>query len=742
MKKLNILLVFIINLLICYLSTCYAQSDSQWPMFRHDVMHSGRCTYICPSVVGLKWSYTANKFVLSSPTIDSSGTIYFGTADEKVYALYQDGRFKWTYDTSGPTSGYVYSTPTIREDGVIFFGSDNGFFYAVEPTGIGIWSYQTGSSISSSAVIDKSNGNVYIGSSNSKLFAFGESTSLFLELYWTKTLGGEIEATPALDTDGRLYAASHDGRFYSYTSGGGFRWSTIDTKAEIKSSPALSNDGVSYYAGNDNGYLYWGSSKYGSLYWSHFIGGYIKASPAIGSDGSIYIGSSNGKFYCFESAGPLLWMFPKGNTTVGTIYSSAAIDGDGNIYFGSEDGFLYALDSAGQLKWSYKTDGKIVRSSPAIDSDGVIYIGSYDNKLHAISQLITPTITKTPTPTATATMSETQTETFTPTNTITKTQTETTTASQTKTSTPTNTKTMTPTPTDTDTSSQTPTPTDTNPDFKPELSDPQLIPEAGNQNTSFEYLVHYKDADGGNPQIKRLYINNENNYMSMSLRSGDPWDGIYHIKDVSGFDLNIGENEFFFLFIDNETNSVRLPEEGFMEGPWVDPVETKTPTSTPTLTATPTDQTDRELPEVIITSPLDRERVSGIILIKVNASDPSGISSVEVKFDDGLEEQSWQRCTRLGDKWIHTWNTRDYNDLTQVTISARATDNSRNANTGQAEDIVVLVRKWDKEYWIGGNTGEDGDGTSNNPFKSITYALSRATSAEKKPAILRIIPGI
>ena len=64
--------------------------------------------------------------------------------------------------------------------------------------------------------------------------------------------------------------------------------------------------------------------------------------------------------------------------------SSPAIASDGTIYVGSWDNKLYALNPDGTLKWSYAT-GNWVYSSPAIGADGTLYVGSWDNKLYAIS---------------------------------------------------------------------------------------------------------------------------------------------------------------------------------------------------------------------------------------------------------------------------------------------------------------------------------------------------------------------
>jgi eukaryotic-like serine/threonine-protein kinase len=65
------------------------------------------------------------------------------------------------------------------------------------------------------------------------------------------------------------------------------------------------------------------------------------------------------------------------------VESSPAIGADGTVYVGSDDNKLYAINPDGSLKWTYIT-GDYVRSSPAIGANGTVYVGSYDGKLYAI----------------------------------------------------------------------------------------------------------------------------------------------------------------------------------------------------------------------------------------------------------------------------------------------------------------------------------------------------------------------
>ena len=67
------------------------------------------------------------------------------------------------------------------------------------------------------------------------------------------------------------------------------------------------------------------------------------------------------------------------------VDSSPAIGSDGTIYVGSRDNNLYAINPDGSKKWNFKTRFE-VSSSPAIGSDGTIYVGSEDNYLYAIEE--------------------------------------------------------------------------------------------------------------------------------------------------------------------------------------------------------------------------------------------------------------------------------------------------------------------------------------------------------------------
>uniref|UniRef100_A0A7V3PTX4 PKD domain-containing protein n=1 Tax=candidate division WOR-3 bacterium TaxID=2052148 RepID=A0A7V3PTX4_UNCW3 len=203
---------------------------------------------------------------------------------------------------------------------------------------------------------------------------------------------------------------------------------------EFVSSPALgvvnNNTGTRpalLIGGTDNRLfafdLYQGDTLFiqvGDGTWEEFY-----ASPAVGSDGTVYIGNKNGKLLAFTSNGTLKWTFPDtmlrdgisasvaidGNfiyvATEGKqlyklqdngagysvlwsynlndeVYSSPAILPDGRVVVIDDSGYVTCLTPDGNLSWQYFIDASIT-SSPAVDNQGNIYFGTDQGELVAIS---------------------------------------------------------------------------------------------------------------------------------------------------------------------------------------------------------------------------------------------------------------------------------------------------------------------------------------------------------------------
>ncbi|WP_319765083.1 PQQ-binding-like beta-propeller repeat protein [Maridesulfovibrio sp.] len=160
---------------------------------------------------------------------------------------------------------------------------------------------------------------------------------------------------------------------------GSLKWSFSKRSSDVF-SPAIGNDGTIYVGCDDrNLYALEPGDTDCTEKWSYPTGGEIYSAPTIGSDGTIYTGSSDGKLYAVNSDGSKKWIY-----NAGSIMSfSAAISSDGTIYIESTDGKLHAVNSDGSGNWIYDTE-HMFTSAPVIGPDGTVYVTTTDDNLYAI----------------------------------------------------------------------------------------------------------------------------------------------------------------------------------------------------------------------------------------------------------------------------------------------------------------------------------------------------------------------
>jgi|DewCreStandDraft_5_1066085.scaffolds.fasta_scaffold01244_30 outer membrane protein assembly factor BamB len=276
-----------------------------------------------------KWRAYHDYQDTSFPAVDENGVIYAG-GYYSLYAAYPDGTRKWKYSTGS----YVPSSPNVASDGTILVGSRDNYLYAINPDGSLRWRYNTGDAVESSPALDDAD-NVYF----CRYSYYVYSLDIFGNLRWSRYLAGEIfYASPAV-VGNVVYVAGSELYALAKDTGDAL-WNVPLGAAGSRSSPCVASDGT-IYVGTDDGYLY-AVDPNGTVKWSQPVASdAIRTAPVVCANGFIYVGSRDYKFYCVNPNGTVKWSYTTGNP----IYGSAAIGSDGTVYVTSTDRYLYAFPS-------------------------------------------------------------------------------------------------------------------------------------------------------------------------------------------------------------------------------------------------------------------------------------------------------------------------------------------------------------------------------------------------------------
>jgi len=162
----------------------------------------------------------------------------------------------------------------------------------------------------------------------------------------------------------------------------GIKWKYDTGNVIYYSSPAIASDGTIYVGDVSSGTIAMGLyaiNADGTLKWKYEISNPV-FTPAVGSDGTIYVQDNTATLYAVAEDGTEKWSYPlSASHEVGQ--SAPALGLDGTIYVGADG--IYAINPDGTLKWSYFPAGfdtiSIIHSSPAVASDGTILVGANGN---------------------------------------------------------------------------------------------------------------------------------------------------------------------------------------------------------------------------------------------------------------------------------------------------------------------------------------------------------------------------
>lgn|SRR5215469_2438430 len=357
---------------------------SAWPVFQHDAQRTGRSIVNTSTDTGvLHWTSSVADF--GSGPVLGSNTIYMGSHGNNLYALNLDGSLKWEFPIGNVGNAAAPGVAAIGTDGTIYLPSADSNLYAINGNGTLKWKFVLPPSYGATPSVPAIAGDstIYIGDFCGNFYAIAPGGVLdwkFTQFANANCVNGEGTPVtpPALGSDGTIYAGNSNALF-ALTPGGTMKWLVNLSNNNggdfgVVTGPVVAGDGTIYV--NTGNHLY-AIRPDGTQKWQIYIPNNFNSSPALGPDGTIYVGAADagagypGGLYAVTSEGTIRWLFNPGD---GDYLSSPAIGGEGTIYVGSLDNNLYAVNPNGSLKWSYNTRCGILDNSPIFGEDGTIYL--------------------------------------------------------------------------------------------------------------------------------------------------------------------------------------------------------------------------------------------------------------------------------------------------------------------------------------------------------------------------------
>ena len=298
------------------------------------------------------------------------GKVYVGSLDSHLYAFDgSTGRVLWRYK-----GGAMFKSSACYYDGKLYIGNVDNHLHCVDAaSGRRLWRYNSHHDLDSSPV--PAEGRIFVGGEAGWMHAF----SPWGQLIWRTFLGGDrgepgscgVETSPSV-WNGRVYAATYEGKLYCLSTRDGSVLWVSDTGDDTDVSPVIWDGKVYIAAEEKSPYVFCFDALNGRQIWK--FGGWrtggFWSTPAV-ADGRVYIGANSGRFYCLDAhTGSVVWeiRIPR------PVWSSPALV-DGKLLFGSYDAHLYMVDaSSGRLIFR-KFMGARVLSSPVV-ADGRVFVGT------------------------------------------------------------------------------------------------------------------------------------------------------------------------------------------------------------------------------------------------------------------------------------------------------------------------------------------------------------------------------
>jgi outer membrane protein assembly factor BamB len=283
-----------------------------------------------------KWTVDLGDRAYATPCVADDGTIYAGSDAKKLVAVTPEGKTRWLLDTDDEAD----TGPVLARDGSVVFAAGRRV-YDVTPLGFVKWRFAARRKVYSSPAI-ASDGRIFFGSQDHHVYAL---TALGA-LAWSVDLGADVDGAPVLSDDGALYVGTDGDQVVRLDADDGrVRW-RAEAGGYVRGTLSLTRAGgvlAGVYGPAPRQLLL--AAPDGAVRLKFSIQGtgareFGVHGGAIEDDaGVLLFGAQDDAFYAVAPGGELLWSFSTG----GDVDSPITLLMDGSVVVGSDDGKVYLL---------------------------------------------------------------------------------------------------------------------------------------------------------------------------------------------------------------------------------------------------------------------------------------------------------------------------------------------------------------------------------------------------------------
>ena len=274
----------------------------------------------------------------------------------------------------------IQTAPAILGDGTIVVATLAGNVYGIRFDGTRAFTTNMNERVYASPLVV---GNqVFFGSDHGRFVRISSTGGIG----WSLSTDGDADtsATPAPNKS-IVFAA--DNTLYCTRTDGTVMW-RVRAKRKIYSSPAVDSDGTVFVGAQDH--RLYGVSSTGTVRFATNLGHDIDCAPSIGERGSVYVGTDGGTIAAIDKkSGSVVWQKPVGGHVRGGLTLTRSHDVVAGLY-GPSPRVVCLHGATGELLWSFSVPGTGakehgVHGSPVEDKDGNLYFGSQDNAVYSLT---------------------------------------------------------------------------------------------------------------------------------------------------------------------------------------------------------------------------------------------------------------------------------------------------------------------------------------------------------------------